>query len=69
MPIDSKFTLPGFYGDNVYSNLPLAELAVYKDILLRSYKVLKRLNGAWSGQVKQLTELEKLSKMALIWGQ
>jgi hypothetical protein len=44
MPIDSKFTLPGFFGENVYSPLPLAELAVYKDILLRSYQVLKKLN-------------------------
>ena len=25
-------------------------------------------NGAWSGQVKWLTELEKLSKISAIWG-
>lgn len=43
MPIDSKYTLPGFYGDNVYHNNPLVEFAVYKDILLKSYQIFKEL--------------------------
>ena len=30
---------------------------------------LENVAGAWSGQVKWLTELEKLSKIGPIWGQ
>jgi len=45
MPIDGKFTLPGFYGCNVYQKTALAEFQEqYRDILFRSYQAVRRLN-------------------------
>jgi len=45
MPIDGEYTLPGFYGYNVYQNTPLAEFQEqYRDILIRSYKIVRQLN-------------------------
>lgn len=64
MPIDSKYTLPGFYGDNVYSNIILVEFAIYKDILFRSLNIVKSLkltekdvdNKKWGTSIPKLID-------------
>lgn len=43
MPIDSTYTLPGFYGYNVYSRSAVAEFNYYKEVHLRSHRALKQL--------------------------
>ena len=42
---------------------------IHKKIRVLDENSSKGMVGAWSGQVKWLTELEKLSKMSAIWGQ
>ena len=44
MPIDSKYTMPAFYGYNKYSNNDEEELKTFKDIFKKTYQITRSLN-------------------------
>lgn len=44
MPIDSKYTMTYFYGYNKYSDKPEKEFEDFKDIFIRTCRIVKKLN-------------------------
>jgi len=55
MPIDSSNTMPAFYGYNRYDNSTEKEFGTFKNIFIKSYNIVKRL------------ELSKLDISGLRW--
>ncbi|MGQ9571041.1 MAG: hypothetical protein ACUVUQ_09435, partial [Thermodesulfovibrionales bacterium] len=44
MPIDSKYTMPAFYGYNKYSNDTREEFKTFKDIFKKTHQITRSLN-------------------------
>lgn len=43
MPIDSKYTMPAFFGYNKYSSDPKKEFQIFKEIFIETYEIVEKL--------------------------
>lgn len=68
LPIDGKYTMNYFYGDNKYSDKIDTEFEIFKDIFIRSHKIANKLNLCESDidGVKWNTSIPKLIDNAII---